>query len=102
MMFIEGVLQNEDIGAVIHPTHIQTITIQIRPLNHYIEIMNTSITFLNTMRKFGIKILFHIKFIGMERSTRADNSISETNPCKPIGSFGESTLMFETILKNTR
>jgi UDP-glucose 4-epimerase len=100
-VYLEGVLTNESIGAVIHSDTLpDDYNSSFDPLNHYSEITERGIFLLNTMRKFGVSKFIFTSNSSVYGQQKADKmSVSETDPCKPLGSFGESTLMFETILK---
>ena len=100
-VYIEGIMNNENVGSVIHTdTHPDDYNSNHDPLNHYSEIIERGITLLNTMRKFGVSnFVFTSNSSVYGKQSNNEESVSETNPCKPMGSFGEATLMFETILK---
>ena len=101
-IYLDGIFENENIGAIIHcAANISVPESVDNPLKYYYNNTSKSIKLLERAKKFGVNrfILSSTAAVYGEPPAKVAASIPETQPCRPINAYGESKLMFETILK---
>ena len=101
-VYLDGIFKNENVGAIMHLAADASVPDSVDdPLTFYHNNTAKSISLLDKARKYGVTnfIFSCTAAVYGQPSDEICASISETQPCKPITPYGESKLMFETILK---
>jgi UDP-glucose 4-epimerase len=101
-VYMDGIFQNENIGAIIHCAADISVPESVdNPVKYYYNNTSKSIKLLDTARRYNVNnfIFSCTAAVYGEPPEDVANSIPETHPCRPINAYGESKLMFETILK---
>jgi UDP-glucose 4-epimerase len=101
-VYLSGIFENESVGAIVHCAADISVPESIEnPVKYYYNNTSKSIKLLEKAKKYGIsKFVFSCTAaVYGEPPEHVGNSIPETHPCRPINAYGESKLMFETILK---
>ena len=101
-VYVDGVFQNENIGAIIHCAADISVPESVEnPLKYYYNNTSKSIKLLEKAKRNGVNnfVFSCTAAVYGEPPVNVAGSITETQPCRPINAYGESKLMFETILK---
>ncbi len=101
-VYMDGVFQNENIGAIIHCAADISVPESVdNPLKYYFNNTSKSIKLLEKAKRYGVNNFVFSCTAAVYGEPKGDvaKSIPETQPCRPINAYGESKLMFETILK---
>ena len=101
-VYLDGIFSNENVGAIMHLAADISVPESIdNPVKYYFNNTSKSIKLLEAARRHGVNnfIFSCTAAVYGEPSKDVAASIPETQPCRPINAYGESKLMFETILR---
>ena len=101
-VYVDGVFQNENIGAIIHCAADISVPESVdNPVKYYYNNTSKSIKLLEKAKRYGVNnfVFSCTAAVYGDPPKEVAFSIPETQPCRPINAYGESKLMFETILK---
>ena len=101
-VYVDGVFENENIGAIMHCAADISVPESVdNPVQYYYNNTSKSIKLLDTARRYNVNNFIFLALLPVYGEPPEDvaGSIPETHPCRPINAYGESKLMFETILK---
>ena len=101
-VYMDGIFENENIGAIMHCAADISVPESVdNPVKYYHNNTSKSIKLLEKAKKNGVNnfVFSCTAAVYGEPPANVAGSIPETQPCRPINAYGESKLMFETILK---
>jgi len=101
-VYMDGIFNNENIGAIIHCAADISVPESVdNPVKYYYNNTSKSIKLLEKAKRYGVNNFVFSCTAAVYGEPKGDvaKSIPETQPCRPINAYGESKLMFETILK---